>query len=58
MDFVFAYLDAGSGALLAQLLVGGVAGAAAFLKLRWRTLTGKKAETSEAPEPAEITEPA
>jgi hypothetical protein len=48
MRFVFAYLDAGSGALLVQLLVGGAAGVVAFFKFRWRNLTAKdKSPTSE-----------
>lgn len=33
------YLDPGSGSLLLQLLLGGVAGAAVFLKLFWKKLT-------------------
>ncbi len=38
MDTLFAYLDAGSGALLVQLLVGGLAGIASFARFRWRKL--------------------
>lgn len=43
---VFGYLDAGSGALLLQALIGGVAGIAAFMKYRWRRWTGAKTEES------------
>ena len=32
---VFAYLDPGSGSMLVQLLVGGVAAAGVALKLYW-----------------------
>jgi len=32
---VVAYLDAGTGSMLLQLLVGGFAGAAVFVKYRW-----------------------
>lgn len=32
---VFAYLDAGSGSLIIQALVAGVAGVAVFLRYRW-----------------------
>jgi hypothetical protein len=32
---VFAYLDPGSGSMLVQLLVGGVAAAAVAVKLYW-----------------------
>jgi len=35
---VFAYLDPGSGSMLVQLLVGGVAAAAVALKLYWYKL--------------------
>lgn len=41
MEFVFAYLDAGSGALILQLIVGGAAGVAAFVRYRWHRLTGR-----------------
>ena len=32
---ILAYLDAGSGSLLLQALIGGLAGVAVFLKYRW-----------------------
>ena len=35
---VDAYLDPGSGSMLVQLLLGGVAGAAVVLKLGWQRL--------------------
>lgn len=35
---VLAYLDAGTGSLILQLLVGGFAGAAVFVKYRWGNL--------------------
>jgi hypothetical protein len=37
---IFAYLDAGTGSLLVQLLVGGLAGLATFVKFRWGTVKG------------------
>jgi len=37
---VVAYLDAGTGSLLLQLLVGGFAGAAVFVKYRWGAVKG------------------
>ena len=36
--FVIAYLDPGTGSMLAQLLVGGLAAAGVALKLYWRRL--------------------
>lgn len=48
--FTFAYIDAGSGSLLAQLVVGGLAGVATFAKFRWhqiRGFFGRKSETHE-----------
>jgi hypothetical protein len=35
---VFAYLDPGSGSMLVQLLVGGIAGVAVSAKLYWRRI--------------------
>jgi hypothetical protein len=32
---IFAYLDAGSGSLLLQALIGGIAGLVVFFKYRW-----------------------
>jgi hypothetical protein len=37
-DAVFAYLDPGSGSMLVQLLVGGIAGVAVTAKLYWRRI--------------------
>jgi hypothetical protein len=37
---VDAYLDPGSGSMLVQLLLGGVAGAAVIVKLGWQRLQG------------------
>jgi hypothetical protein len=37
---VDAYLDPGSGSMLVQLLLGGVAGAAVILKLAWHRIRG------------------
>lgn len=36
-----AYLDAGSGSLIVQAVVGGVAGAAVAAKLYWRRLVAR-----------------
>lgn len=36
-----AYLDAGSGSLIVQAVVGGVAGAAVAARLYWRRLTSR-----------------
>ncbi len=37
---VIAYLDPGTGSLVLQLIIGGVAGVMAFLKFRWHTVRG------------------
>jgi len=37
---VDAYLDPGSGSMLVQLLLGGVAGAAVIVKLGWQRFRG------------------
>ncbi|HEY6629415.1 MAG TPA: hypothetical protein VI193_10565 [Acidimicrobiia bacterium] len=40
MKFVFGYLDAGSGSLLLQMLIGGIAGLAAYARFRWHSVKG------------------
>ncbi|WP_431884683.1 hypothetical protein [Micromonospora wenchangensis] len=44
-----AYLDAGSGSLIVQAVVGGAAGAAVAAKLYWRRVTARfRREPAEA----------
>ena len=38
MAAIFAYLDAGSGSMIVQLLLGGFAAVAVSIKLWWRRL--------------------
>jgi hypothetical protein len=55
VDVIFAYLDAGTGSLLVQLLVGGFAGLATFVKFRWGSIRGwrDRSKTNDvAPPPA------
>jgi len=48
-----AYLDPGSGSMLLQLLMGGIAGVAMVFKLYWQQLMGLfKSTKSEASEPS------
>ncbi|MBA3420520.1 MAG: hypothetical protein H0U12_01255 [Thermoleophilaceae bacterium] len=37
---VFAYLDPGSGSMIIQILVGGLAAVGVTMKLYWRRITG------------------
>ncbi|MGH8872080.1 MAG: hypothetical protein ACRDWS_08905 [Acidimicrobiia bacterium] len=37
---ILGYLDAGTGSLIAQILAGGIAGVAVFVKYRWHTIRG------------------
>jgi hypothetical protein len=37
---LYAYLDPGSGSMLMQLVLGGVAGLGVIVRLYWRRLTG------------------
>ena len=39
--FLVAYIDPGTGALLLQFLLGGIAGLAAFLKFRWKSIKSR-----------------
>jgi hypothetical protein len=52
---VDAYLDPGSGSMLVQLLLGGVAGAAVVVKLGWERFKGMF-HTSSSKEPAPRTD--
>jgi len=47
---VLAYLDAGTGSLILQLLVGGAAGVAAFARFRWGTIKRWFHREEKAPE--------
>jgi hypothetical protein len=38
---VMAYLDAGSGSLIVQAVIGGAAGVVVAARLYWRRLTGR-----------------
>ena len=50
----FAYLDPGTGAMILQVLLGGVAGMALVGKLYWHKLTGLfRARTAADVRPAE-----
>ena len=47
---VLAYLDPGSGSMIVQLLVGGLAAAGVGIKLYWRRVTrffGRRTEPQE-----------
>jgi len=48
---VFAYLDPGTGSMLVQLLVGGVAAAAVALKLYWYRILRLLRIRKDEPEP-------
>jgi hypothetical protein len=51
---IVAYLDAGSGSLIVQLLAGGFAAVAVTAKLYWRRLLSfLRIRREEEPEPAE-----
>lgn len=39
VDLASAYIDPGSGSMLLQLLLGGIAGAVVVLKMYWRQFT-------------------
>ena len=54
MKFVLGYIDAGSGSLLVQLLVGGLAGAGAFLKFRWHEVRSRFRPTGNSTEDAPV----
>ena len=50
-DAVFAYLDPGTGSMLVQLLVGGVAAVGVALKLYWHRILRLLRIRKTEPEP-------
>ena len=50
MEPVLAYLDPGSGSMIIQILVGGLAAVGVTMKLYWRRLTGVFRRGKDAPE--------
>ena len=46
---VFAYIDPGSGSMILQLLLAGVAGLGMAVKLYWRRITGIFRRTKATP---------
>ena len=49
-NLLFAYLDAGSGSLILQMLVGGFAGVVALFRYRWRSFRRQNPEAAEIAE--------
>jgi len=45
---IIAYLDAGTGSMLVQLLVGGIAGVAVYVKFRWGSIRRRFKKASES----------
>jgi hypothetical protein len=51
LAFVFAYLDPGTGSMLVQLLVGGLAAVAVTAKLYWHRILKLLRIRKDEPEP-------
>jgi hypothetical protein len=51
------YLDAGTGSMLVQMAVAGVAGVAVFAKVFWARLTGPFRRKSTSPEDGVVAAP-
>ena len=58
MQTLFAYLDAGSGSMIAQILVGGFAAAGVAIKMYWKKIKGffSRGDDEAAPAAAKATE--
>jgi hypothetical protein len=48
--WILGYIDPGTGGLLLQFLLGGVAGLAAFVRYRWTSIRQRFGPTEEAAE--------
>lgn len=48
---ILGYIDAGTGSLILQVVIGGLAGIAAFVKFRWGAIKARiKGEPEAEPE--------
>lgn len=47
---IFGYLDAGTGSLILQVLIGGFAGVAVFVKYRWSAIRARFRREPESDE--------
>ena len=58
MQTPLAYLDAGSGSMIAQILVGGFAAAGVAIKMYWKKIKGifSRGDDEAAPAAAKATE--
>jgi len=58
MQTLLAYLDAGSGSMIAQILVGGFAAAGVAIKMYWKKIKGifSRGDDGAAPAAAKATE--
>jgi hypothetical protein len=52
MNPILAYVDAGTGSLVIQLVAGGLAGLAAFLKFRWTRIRERFRKERDPARPA------
>ena len=43
---MFAYIDSGTGGLILQMVLGGVAGLGVFIKMRWHSIRARFSKTS------------
>lgn len=58
MQTLLAYLDAGSGSMIAQILVGGFAAAGVAIKMYWKKIKGffSRGGDEAAPSTVKVTE--
>lgn len=45
---IFAYIDSGTGGLILQMLLGGIAGLGIFLKMRWQSIKTRFSRQSDS----------
>jgi hypothetical protein len=58
MQTLFAYLDAGSGSMIAQILVGGFAAAGVAIKMYWKKIKSvfSRGDDEASPATTRVTE--
>ena len=49
-DSAWAYVDPGTGSLILQLLLAGIAGIGVFLRMTWNRLRGRKPKKDDSPD--------
>lgn len=48
VSIMFGYIDSGTGGLILQMLLGGIAGLGIFVKMRWQSIKARFSRQSDS----------